>query len=75
MNEGLITVRYVKALFDLAVESKLLDIIEEDIETLLSIIADSEEFREFVGNPILKRSDKLKMFDQQRCHLCTLAIP
>ena len=64
MNESLITVRYVKALFDLAVESKLLDTVEKDIESLLTIMADSEEFNDFIENPILKRSDKLKMFDQ-----------
>jgi F-type H+-transporting ATPase subunit delta len=64
MNESLITVRYVKALFGLAVENKLLDIIEKDVESLLGIMAESTEFNAFIENPILKRSSKLKMFDQ-----------
>lgn len=64
MNESLITVRYVKALFDLAVENNQLDSIENDIESLLAIMADSVEFSEFIENPILKRSAKINMFEQ-----------
>lgn len=63
MNQSLITVRYTKALYDLAVESKQLDAVEKDIENILRIFNESEEFCQFMNNPTLKISQKIKTFD------------
>lgn len=64
MNESLITVRYVKALYDLAVESNLLKETERDVKTIIDIIDGSQEFKSFLESPIIKISEKNKMFDQ-----------
>jgi F-type H+-transporting ATPase subunit delta len=64
MNESIVTVRYVKALYDLAEENDLLPAIENDIRVLLSVIHESKEFVSFLENPVLKISDKIKILDQ-----------
>jgi F-type H+-transporting ATPase subunit delta len=61
MNESLITVRYVKALFELANERKLLKEVEGDMQTLLTVIRESKEFNDFLSNPIIKISEKLTL--------------
>ncbi|MBN1949666.1 MAG: ATP synthase F1 subunit delta [Bacteroidales bacterium] len=63
MNESLITVRYAKALYDLASESKQLDVVVKDIENIKLILDESEEFKQFIMNPILKISEKLRIID------------
>lgn len=63
MNESLITVRYVKALYELALESKLLEEVEKDMLSLQSVINESKEFNDFIKIPTIKISEKLKMID------------
>lgn len=64
MNESIITVRYVKALYDLAEEKDILNIIEKDIRALLAVIDESKEFVSFIESPVLKISEKLRLLDQ-----------
>ena len=58
MNNSLITVRYVKALYQLSEEKGIQDTVKKDIELLLDCIINSAELREFLENPILKSSEK-----------------
>jgi F-type H+-transporting ATPase subunit delta len=58
MNESIISVRYTKALFSLALENGILDIIKSDMEILFSIMKESDELQHVFQNPILKPSKK-----------------
>jgi F-type H+-transporting ATPase subunit delta len=58
MNEGLITQRYVKALYQLAKEEGLEEKIMADIEAMHLCIHESPEFVSFLENPLLKPGEK-----------------
>lgn len=58
MNDSLITVRYAKALYQLAEEEKRQEAIRKDAEMLLSTVNQSKEFADFVENPLIKSSEK-----------------
>jgi len=64
MNESLITVRYVKALYHMASESKLQDKVKVDIEILLNCIHESPEFLTLIETPLLKISKKLWLINE-----------
>lgn len=63
MNEGTITVRYAKALYQVGEESDSLDQLREDITNLLEIKEKSVEFSELLDSPIIKTSDKIAIFN------------
>lgn len=63
MNYSLITVRYAKALFQLAADEKSSAEVLKDVGVLLDTVQKSEEFSSFLENPLLKVSDKLKVID------------
>jgi F-type H+-transporting ATPase subunit delta len=58
MNDSLITVRYAKALFQLAEEEKKLEAVRKDVEMLLVTVNNSKEFADFLENPLIKSSEK-----------------
>ncbi|MEA3452100.1 MAG: ATP synthase F1 subunit delta [Bacteroidota bacterium] len=62
MNESKISVRYAKALFNLAKEKNILDEIKKDVD-LLNEICNIEEFDEFLNSPIIPVSKKMQVFD------------
>jgi F-type H+-transporting ATPase subunit delta len=47
--------RYVKALFEVAHEASALDAVEKDMASLGRMLAESEDFRQFLVNPLLTR--------------------
>ena len=63
MNEGIITVRYAKALYELAGEEKVLDPVLNDIKTIQTIIDQSAEFSAFLENPLIKESQKRTLIE------------
>ncbi len=63
MNDSLITVRYVKALYQLADEENIQDAVKDDMELLLLCIKESVEFEDFLHNVLLQNSEKLKIID------------
>ncbi len=63
MNNSLITVRYVKALYQLADEAKLQDTIKTDIGILLSCLQESSEFSTLIESPLIKISKKIRLID------------
>lgn len=64
MNEGIITSRYAKSLFQVSEEDGKMEAIYQDVQSLLLIIKESEEFREFLVSPIIKGSVKEKLFNE-----------
>ncbi|MBA7540190.1 hypothetical protein ES705_32484 [subsurface metagenome] len=55
MNDSLITVRYVKALYQLAEEEEKQNFVEKDIKVILSSIMESQIFKDFLSSPLLKK--------------------
>jgi F-type H+-transporting ATPase subunit delta len=64
MNESKITVRYAKALFALAKESHLLDVMKKDMELLYQCIHEIPELQYVIQSPVIKVSEKAKLFDE-----------
>lgn len=61
MNDSKISVRYAKALFEAAVENKLLDRVNIDM-LFLSEIFKTPEAKEFLSNPVIPPSKKNAIF-------------
>jgi F-type H+-transporting ATPase subunit delta len=58
MNESIISVRYSKALFNLAKEKSVIEAIKQDMETVFSLMKESEALQYVFQNPVLKPSKK-----------------
>ena len=52
--------RYSLALYELASESNLLDQVEENSTSILNLISNNREFKNFVKDPTISRDDLLK---------------
>ncbi len=61
MNESKISVRYAKALFDLALEKNILEEVKKDVE-MLGQVCEIPEFKDFLKSPIISISDKQEIF-------------
>ncbi|GAB4228485.1 MAG: ATP synthase F1 subunit delta [Elainellaceae cyanobacterium] len=55
---------YAQALMSLARDNDSVDRISEDVNSLLNILNESEDFRSFVLNPIVKAEEKKAVFSQ-----------
>ena len=64
MNDSLITVRYVKALYQLAADLKQQDKVKEDVEILLTCLQESPEFFTLIDTPLIKISKKIRLIDE-----------
>ena len=53
--------RYAKALFELALEEKLLNEIEADLQRINRAVEQSAEFNELLSNPLIADQDKVKL--------------
>ncbi len=51
--------RYALAFFDLAVETKSLDVAEADVSKLKSLIKDSADFKDLVSSPLYSSGDQI----------------
>jgi len=63
MNESKITVRYAKALFELARESNTFEVYKNDIEMLYQCLREVPELMLMLKSPVVKVSDKYKLFE------------
>ncbi|MBU6206496.1 MAG: F0F1 ATP synthase subunit delta [Alphaproteobacteria bacterium] len=52
--------RYARSLFELAVENKALDSVNASLATLKAALAESDDIRALIGNPMLNRTDAAK---------------
>jgi F-type H+-transporting ATPase subunit delta len=64
MNESLISVRYSKALFNLANEKNILDVVKNDIDVIYQLLSESNELQLLFQNPVLKPSKKSELVSQ-----------
>ena len=58
MNESIISVRYTKAIFAIAVDKKSLEAVKADMDDIFAIMNESAELQAFFKNPVLKPSKK-----------------
>ena len=64
MNEGIITSRYAKSLYQTAEEDKVTEIVRKDILMLTDTIMESPEFNSFLESPVMKESQKTKIIEE-----------
>ena len=64
MNESIISVRYTKAIFSIAKEKKILEVVKEDMEQIFSLMSGSHELLSLFQNPVLKPSKKEELVRQ-----------
>ena len=64
MRETRIAKPYAQALYSAATEQDILDRIVEDVNQVLQLTQDSEDFDQFLINPILSPQFKSEMFQQ-----------
>jgi F-type H+-transporting ATPase subunit delta len=60
MNESRISVRYSRAIFESALEKKILDDIDRDMKIILEVCR-IPEFQEFLASPVILPSNKIKI--------------
>ena len=58
MSEARAALRYAKAVMELAVDQKKVKAVESDMRTIQDTVAENDNLREMLVNPILKTSDK-----------------
>jgi F-type H+-transporting ATPase subunit delta len=61
MNDSKISVRYAKAIFELALEKGRLQEVESDMRLILEV-SKTTDFRLLIDNPVIKPSDKINIF-------------
>ena len=54
---------YSQALYELALESKILDQIEDQISAVIKLITESKDFRSIIKDPTLKQEDQLNIIN------------
>ena len=59
----LVSDRYASALYDLAAEKKLVDLVVEDLSNLKNILKDNKELSLVVKSPLITSIDKLNIFE------------
>jgi F-type H+-transporting ATPase subunit delta len=53
--------RYAKALFQVAIEQNVLDNVKTDFEQVKSLLVESDEFKNFLENPLISEFEKSKV--------------
>lgn len=53
-----ISERYASALYDLADDSKKLDLVADDLRGLKTLLNDSDDLRRFIGSPLIDRAQQ-----------------
>lgn len=77
MKSPKISIRYAKAVLDLAVEKNVLDRVFEDFKSLAELLNQSRELTLFYRNPVIKNDKKIKITEtifQSSFHELTLAF-
>ena len=64
MNQSKITVRYAKALFDVAKEKNVLKEIKEDIQGILAVFAESQDLNYLLTSPVYSTSQKKQVLTE-----------
>jgi len=64
MNESKISVRYAKALFELARETRTTDALKNDVEVLHQCIQEIPELQFVIQSPVIKSGEKSRLFHE-----------
>jgi F-type H+-transporting ATPase subunit delta len=64
MNESIISVRYTKSIFSLALEKGMIEVVKNDMEHIFAVMNESEELKLVFQNPVLKPSNKQDVIQQ-----------
>lgn len=64
MNQSKIHVRYAKALFSFSLEKGVLDEVKKDMDLLISLFSENENFFGLSNNPAIKGEKKRKIFSE-----------
>lgn len=57
------SIRYAKALLELATEKNCIDAVEKDLTQFLKSIQQSNDLRIFIDSPVIRNDKKVKVFD------------
>ena len=60
----LISDRYASALYDLAAEKKIVDLVLEDLTLLQKCIQENKDLKLLAKSPLITSSDKLNIFEK-----------
>jgi F-type H+-transporting ATPase subunit delta len=75
MNQSKITIRYAKALFDLALERNVLEQVKDDMALISLVCLENRELRGMLHNPVINVDKKQKvMFKIFGSHINTLTL-
>ena len=66
---------YAQALYDAAAEQDALSRVVGDANQIISLVQESEDFEQFLTNPILSPQFKSEMFQQLLSEVCPSAHP
>lgn len=58
MSNSILSKRYAKAVFELALESKSVDKLQKDFVALQDLLEESQNLREAVQNPVISKSEQ-----------------
>jgi F-type H+-transporting ATPase subunit delta len=64
MNQSKISVRYAKALFQLAIEKNILEDVRKDILLISQSLKEYEQFRLYLKSPVVKPSQKFNLMKE-----------
>lgn len=64
MNHSQITLRYAKALFDLSLETKILDKVNADMALIDKVCSENRELRGMLQNPVISADKKQKVMEK-----------
>jgi len=62
-NIGGIVERYSKALLELSIESKKLDVVSNDVQNIIKLLDNHDDFYKVFKSPILSREDQKKVIE------------
>ncbi len=64
MSNSTLSKRYAKAIFDLAIDAKLLEKVDGDFAGLKTTLAESEELRAALSNPVMPKSAQASLMTE-----------
>jgi len=61
MNQGIISIRYAKALMMVGIENKCLDALKADMDMISATVRENPMFRQILDNPVIKPPQKRRV--------------
>ena len=62
MKDILLSKRYAKAIFDIAIEKDAVEMVKADLDIIASVFAENAELRQIIANPFVSNERKLSIF-------------